>query len=91
MTGVLQTHSRQYKIAIDKLGFSFEILGAEHAEEIDEKPEDGVFIHGLFVDGARFDRDTMTIADQFPSKMYDTMPIIHFKPVEDYKPEAEDY
>jgi dynein heavy chain len=63
MTGVLQTHSRQYKIAIDKLGFTFEILTAEKAEELEEKPEDGVYIHGLYMDGARFERDTMTIAD----------------------------
>jgi len=57
MTGVLQTHARQYKIAIDRLSFSFEILIAEKAEEIDEKPEDGVYIHGLFIDGARYDRE----------------------------------
>jgi len=29
LTGVLQTHARQYKIAIDELGFSFEIMQAE--------------------------------------------------------------
>jgi len=57
MTGVLQTHARQYRIAIDKLSFSFEIVTAETAEAIDELPEDGVYIYGLFIDGARWDRD----------------------------------
>jgi dynein heavy chain len=80
MTGVLQTHARTYQIAIDKLKFSFEILVQESAEEIEEEPEDGVYIYGLFMDGARWDRDTMTIADQHPSEMYDKMPVIHFKP-----------
>lgn len=37
-TGVLQTHARQYMIAIDRLSFTFEILEAEGPEEIDEKP-----------------------------------------------------
>jgi len=32
MTGVLQTHARHYKIAIDQLSFAFEILRAETAE-----------------------------------------------------------
>jgi len=32
MTGVLQTHARQYKIAIDKLAFSFMVLREETAE-----------------------------------------------------------
>jgi len=34
MTGVLQTHARQYKIAIDKLSFAFEIMEAEGPDEI---------------------------------------------------------
>ena len=29
LTGVLQTHARQYKIAIDELGWAFEVLDAE--------------------------------------------------------------
>lgn len=57
MTGVLQTHSRQYKIAIDKLAFSFQYMQEEGVEEIEEKPEDGVYIYGLFMDGSRFDRE----------------------------------
>jgi len=63
MTGVLQTHARGYQIAIDKLKFSFEILVQETPDEIEEEPEDGVYIYGLFMDGARWDRDTMQIAD----------------------------
>merc|ERR1711981_1320601 len=57
MTGVLQTHARQYKIAIDRLVFAFEVMTAETAEGIDDFPEDGVYISGLFIDGARWDRD----------------------------------
>jgi len=63
MTGVLQTHARQYRIAIDKLAYSFEFLDAEGPEEVDEAPEDGVYVHGLFMDGARWDRENATIAD----------------------------
>lgn len=91
MTGVLQTHARQYKIAIDKLDFAFTILEAEKAEEIEEIPEQGVYIWGLFLDGARWDRENEILTDQLPSKMVETMPIIHFKPQEDYKPDPEDY
>jgi dynein heavy chain len=31
------------------------------------------------------------IADQLPSKMVETMPIIHFKPMEDYRPDSDEY
>lgn len=56
MTGVLQTHARQHKIAIDMLAFHFTIMEAETPEEIDQEPEDGVYVYGLFIDGARWDR-----------------------------------
>lgn len=91
MTGVLQTHARTYRIAIDALSFSFEFLEAEEAEQITEAAEDGVYIHGLFMDGARWDRQAGMIADQRPTVMFDTLPVIHFKPLEDYKPDPEDY
>jgi dynein heavy chain len=82
MTGILQTHARRYSIAIDKLSFGFEIMQAEAAEHIEDYPDEGVgvYISGLFMDGARWDRDQQVIADQFPAKMTETMPVVWFIP-----------
>lgn len=66
MTGCLQTHSRMYKIPIDKLQFSFQVLEAETIDDVDEAPEDGVYVHGFFLDGARFNREEGIIDDQIP-------------------------
>ena len=66
MTGCLQTHARQYKIAIDRLQFCFQVMEAETPEDIEEAPEDGVYVNGLFMDGARFNRDEGVIDDQIP-------------------------
>lgn len=63
MTGVLQTHARQYKIAIDKLEFAFTIMEQEKQEEIEEAPEQGVYIYGLYLDGARWDRENEVLTD----------------------------
>lgn len=63
LTGCLQTHARQYKIAIDRLRFSFQVQTEEEPEEIEELPEDGVYVHGFFMDGARFNRDEGVIDD----------------------------
>jgi dynein heavy chain len=43
------------------------------------------------MDGARYDRESQMIADQFPGEMYSKMPLIWFKPQEDYKPDPEEY
>lgn len=69
LTGVLQTHARNYTIAIDKLSFTFEIMEIDGPDEVTEKPEDGVYIYGLFIEGGRWDRDEAYIVDQLPGKM----------------------
>lgn len=55
MTGVLQTHSRKHRVAIDQLNFSFKVLDSEY-DQLSDPPKDGVFIYGLYMDGARWDR-----------------------------------
>jgi len=62
MTGVKQTHARKYKIAIDKLDFNFRVLEIER-EKIALKPTDGVYIYGLFLEGANWDKKRRTLAD----------------------------
>jgi dynein heavy chain len=69
LTGVLQTHARQYRIAIEKLDFAFEIMEQEGPEEIEGKPEDGVYIYGLYIEMARWDRESGHVTESFPGKM----------------------
>jgi len=62
MTGVLQTHSRKHKVAIDMLNFSFKVLDEDY-DTIRNAPKDGVYIYGLYMDGARWDRHENCIED----------------------------
>lgn len=43
------------------------------------------------MDGARYNRDDAIIDDQHPAELYSKMPLIWFKPVEDFKRNEEDY
>ena len=65
---------------IDHLGFQFEVLKEE--DDMASKPQDGAYVKGLFLDGARWDRDKMVIGESNPKLLFDSLPIIHLQPGE---------
>ena len=79
MTASLQTYARKHSVAIDGLSFAYEVLRVAPAD-ITEGPDDGVYVYGLYLEGARWDVEKWRMTDSTPGKMYDLLPAIHFKP-----------
>jgi dynein heavy chain len=77
LTGTLQNYARKYKIAIDELAYDFEVMPyitPEHGEP----PEDGCYIWGLFLDGARFKDGFLT--EPMKRQLNSIMPTVWLKP-----------
>lgn len=81
LTGVLQTHARKYMMPIDKYQFTFKITEFDSNSTI-APPDEGVYISGLFLEGASLDKKRKVLVDQSPNELFFTMPIIHFIPKE---------
>eukprot|EP00828_Plagiopyla_frontata_P006295 TRINITY_DN1271_c0_g3_i1.p1 TRINITY_DN1271_c0_g3~~TRINITY_DN1271_c0_g3_i1.p1 ORF type:complete len:1785 (-),score=242.13 TRINITY_DN1271_c0_g3_i1:82-5436(-) len=90
LTGVLQTHARKYQIAIDKLAFNFKLVEID-VENIVAPPSEGVYIYGLFLEGAQWDRKKKSLINQNLGELYQQMPIIHFIPTDKQEIKETDY
>ncbi|KAF5289736.1 hypothetical protein FQA39_LY03653 [Lamprigera yunnana] len=78
LTGVLQNYSRREKLPIDWIHFEYFIT--EYETTAATLPETGVYVRGLFLEGARWDRITNMLNESFPKVLFDTIPIMWLKP-----------
>jgi len=81
MTGALQTYARKTRIAIDTLTFKTNIMSMDK-EDVAVAPEDGVYVYGLFLEGARWDREAARLSEMKAGVLFDYMPCIWLEPVE---------
>jgi len=90
LTGTLQNYARKYTFAIDTVSFDFRVM--DHlgdAETVAEGPDDGCYIHGLFVEGARWSHDTHILDESRPKELFTDMPIVWLQPAKDREVPSE--
>merc|ERR1719457_201885 len=79
LTGATQNYSRKYTIPIDHVGFEFEVL-CDSESGIHTTPEDGVYVKGLFIEGARWCQETNEVAESHPKILFEQLPIMWLQP-----------
>ena len=80
-TSLLQKYSRKAgSQSIDRLEFDF-ITMTRPVADISEHPKDGAFIHGLYLEGAKWHEDDQCLCEPEVMELTVEMPVIHFKPI----------
>ena len=69
-TGAKQNFARKHVIAIDLLDYDFKIISDETTTDLTKPPEDGVYVWGLFVEGARWDERKEAIEESMPKVLF---------------------
>jgi len=76
-TGASQNYARKYTIPIDTLTFDFAF---PKEQEPTEKPPNGVYTYGVFLEGCKWDWDAWQLEESDPKVLYVPMPLILIVP-----------
>ncbi|XP_023368810.1 dynein heavy chain 1, axonemal [Otolemur garnettii] len=90
LTGTLQNFARKSVISIDTISFDFKVM-SQAPSELEERPTEGCYIHGLFLEGARWDSAAFQLAESRPKELYTEMAVIWLRPVPNRKAQDQDF
>jgi len=79
-TSALQSHARKYALPIDMLRFNAEVMPYVGIEDTPAPPEDGTYIHGMVMEGARFDGEKQTMAESRVGELFAPVNVVWLKP-----------
>ena len=82
---MLQNHARRHHVAVNRLSFSYEVEELP-VEAVTRAPTSGCLIHGLYIEGARWDRKKKILAEPTPRVLHEPFPMLALKPQKDREP-----
>ena len=88
LTAVLQYSARQSAIPVDSLSWEFSVFSVDESNIVNP-PADGVYVKGLFLEGAGWDMKGAQLIEAAPMQLTTPVPVIHFKPTEAKKKSAK--
>ncbi|GIL57271.1 hypothetical protein Vafri_12526 [Volvox africanus] len=78
-TAALQNYARKHTLPIDIVGFDFVMMGTDPAAYT-TPPEDGVYVHGLFLEGCAWDSLGHKLCESRPKVLFESAPVIWLQP-----------
>jgi len=80
LTAALQNYARKHTIPIDEVGYDFEMLDMD-PKRYDKGPKEGIYIHGLYLEGCGWDPVRQVLAESKPKVLYVDAPCMYLKPM----------
>uniref|UniRef100_A0A1I8M6Y8 AAA+ ATPase domain-containing protein n=1 Tax=Musca domestica TaxID=7370 RepID=A0A1I8M6Y8_MUSDO len=73
--------------ALDQVSMTNEVLKIG-TEECKKPPKEGVYVHGLYLDGAGWDRKTSRLVESTNKVLYVLMPVVHISAINSTAPKS---
>jgi hypothetical protein len=82
LTAVLQVYARKYTVAFDSLRWITTPLEFASASGIEKAPEEGIYVEGPFLEGAKWDFNLRSLAECAQTELMSNLPLLHLLPTE---------
>ena len=86
LTAIMQVTARTKGLALDNMILRTTVLNIDKPKDIAEKPEEGAYIHGFFLQGAKWEpgrgQDQGNLMDMIPKELYPELPVVHVTAIE---------
>ncbi|KAK6645275.1 hypothetical protein RUM43_001551 [Polyplax serrata] len=86
LTAIMQSTARKNELPLDKMCLQCDVT-KKQKEEFTTAPRDGAYVHGLFMEGARWDTAQGVITDSRLKELFPTMPVINIRAITQDKQE----
>jgi dynein heavy chain len=80
LTGSAQNFARRYVIPIDNVVWEFEMMKKD-IEEFESGPDNGVYSHGLYLEGCQWDKGSHELVESAPKVLFTLAPVMHWIPM----------
>jgi dynein heavy chain len=81
VTSVQQVYARKYQLPLDVMKFKTELTQKMSPDKITEMLDEGTYIHGLTMEGARWDMATGLVKDSIPKELRVLLPVMAVVPL----------
>ena len=84
---VTRAHQSQ-KWALNDVTYYSEVTEFDRMEQVRSSPKEGVYVHGISIDGARWDKHNSTLAESEPKRLFSPLPVLFVTAVNKADPKA---
>ncbi|XP_037074053.1 dynein beta chain, ciliary-like [Pollicipes pollicipes] len=78
LTAIMQSTARKNEWPLDRMCLQCDVT-KKNKEDFSSAPREGAYVHGLFMEGARWDTGANSIMDSKLKELYPVMPVIFIK------------
>jgi len=91
LTAIKQVTAQSNRLELDKLSIQTEITKIMNADELEGEAKQGAYVHGFFIEGARWDIASMVVQQSRPKELFCQMPIIQCRALQVERTETSSY